>query len=187
MGLSQPATIAVVNVVTQEVLTYRSLKQLLGKNDNLLNRQRQQKQKLSHQRHKAQKKDAPNQYGESELGQYVDRLIAKAIVQVAKEYQAHSIAVPKIRQMREIIQSEVQARAERKIQGYKEGQKKYAQQYRENVHKWSYGRLIDSIHQASAKFGITIEIASQSYQGSFQEQAKNLAIAAYTNRLEAVG
>ncbi|ACK66979.1 conserved hypothetical protein [Rippkaea orientalis PCC 8801] len=187
MGLSQPATIAVVNVVTQEVLTYRSLKQLLGKNYNLLNRQRQQKQKLSHQRHKAQKKDAFNQYGESELGQYVDRLIAKAIVQVAKEYQADSIAVPKIRQMREIIQSEVQARAERKIQGYKEGQKKYAQQYRENVHQWSYGRLIESIHQASAKFGIRVEIASQSYQGSFQEQAQNLAIAAYTNRLEAVG
>ncbi|MDJ0728743.1 MAG: type V CRISPR-associated protein Cas12k [Crocosphaera sp.] len=187
MGLSQPATLAVVNVVTQEVLTYRSLKQLLGKNYNLFNRQRQQKQKLSHQRHKAQKKDAPNQYGDSELGQYVDRLIAKAIVEVAKEYQAHSIAVPKIRQIREITQSEVQARAERKIQGYKKGQKKYAQQYRENIHQWSYSRLIESIHQASAKFSITVEIASQSYQESFREQAKNLAIAAYLTRFEKIG
>ncbi|MEG3440229.1 type V CRISPR-associated protein Cas12k, partial [Pannus brasiliensis CCIBt3594] len=184
MGLARPATVAVVNVVTGEVLTYRSIKQLLGENYNLLARQRQQKQRLSHQRHKAQKKDAPNRYGESELGQYLDRLIAKAIVKLAREYRAHSIAVPKLRQIREIIQSEVQARAERKISGYKEGQKKYARQYRESIHQWSYNRLIESIHQASAPFGIAIETVSQSLQGNPQEQARTNALAAYTERFE---
>lgn len=39
---------------------------------------------------------------------------------------AGSIVLPKLGDMREIIQSEVQARAEKKIPGFKEGQQKYA-------------------------------------------------------------
>ncbi|MEM7717348.1 MAG: hypothetical protein AAF349_28030 [Cyanobacteria bacterium P01_A01_bin.68] len=45
-------------------------------------------------RHKAQKKSAPNNFGESELGQYVDRLLSKEIVAIAKTYSARSIVVP---------------------------------------------------------------------------------------------
>ena len=56
----------------------------------------------SHQRHKSQKRFANNQLGESELGQYLDRLLAKAIVSVAKTYQAASIVVPKLKDMREL-------------------------------------------------------------------------------------
>ncbi|MEC4990128.1 MAG: hypothetical protein SAJ37_15450 [Oscillatoria sp. PMC 1068.18] len=53
-------------------------------------------------------------------------------------------------------------------------------------YQWSYGRLIDSIQQAASQVGITIESAKQFTQGTAQEQAKNLAIAAYTSRLEKV-
>ena len=140
MGLDKPATVAIVDGETGDAIAFRSIKQLLGKDYQLLNRQRQQKQELSHLRHKAQKRSADNQKGESNLGEYVDRLIAKAIVELAKQYQVNAIAVPKIEDMRESIQSEIKAKAEAKIPGYEEGQKKYAKQYRINVHNWSYGR-----------------------------------------------
>jgi IS605 OrfB family transposase len=182
LGLEKPATVAVVDTAKGKVLTYRSVKQLLGENYKLLNRQRQQQQSLSHERHKAQKEDASNQFGESQLGHYVDRLLAKAIVEVAKTYQAGSIVLPKLGDMREIIHSEVQVRAEQKFPGFKDGQQKYAKQYRECVHRWSYGRLIECIQSKAAQSGIAVEVGQQPIRGSPQEQARDLAIAAYYSR-----
>ncbi|MEH2117251.1 type V CRISPR-associated protein Cas12k [Nostoc sp.] len=181
-GLNKPATVAVVDAASNQVLTYRSVKQLLGNNYNLLNRQRQQQQRLSHERHKAQKQNAPNYFGESELGQYIDRLLAGAIVAIAKTYSAGSIVLPKLHDMREIVQSKVQAKAEKKIPGYKEGQQNYAKDYRISVHRWSYGRLIESIKTQAAKSGIYIESGSQPIRGSQQEQARDLALFAYQQR-----
>ncbi|HEY9800458.1 MAG TPA: type V CRISPR-associated protein Cas12k [Leptolyngbyaceae cyanobacterium] len=185
-GLEKPVTVAVVDVVKNEVLTYRSVKQLLGKNYNLLNRQRQQQQRLSHERHKAQKRNAPNSFGESELGQYVDRLLADAIVAIAKTYQAGSIVIPKLGDMREQISSEIQSRAEKRCPGYKEVQQKYAKEYRMSVHRWSYGRLIKSIKSQAAKAGISIEIGTQPIRGSPQEKARDLAVFAYQERQAAL-
>jgi hypothetical protein len=84
--------------------------------------------------------------------------------------------------MREIVQSEIQAKAEAKIPNYEEGQKKYAKQYRINIHQWSYGRLIESIKTQASKLGIAIEFGKQSVRGSPQENAQELAIAAYNSR-----
>ncbi|MEH2412137.1 type V CRISPR-associated protein Cas12k [Nostoc sp.] len=182
LGLEKPATVAVVDAASKKVLTYRSVKQLLGDNYNLLNRQRQQQQRLSHERHKAQKQNAPNSFGESELGQYVDRLLADAIVAITKTYSADSIVLPKLGDMREIIQSEVQAKAEKKIPGYKEGQQNYAKDYRISIHRWSYGRLIESIQIQAGKSGISIESGSQPIRDSQQEQARDLALFAYQER-----
>lgn len=181
-GLEKPATVAVVDVITGKVLAYRSVKQLLGNNYNLLNRYRQQQQRLSHERHKAQKRNAPNDFGESQLGQYVDRLLADAIITIAKKYQAASIVIPKLRDMREQISSEIQSRAENKCPGYKEAQQKYAKEYRMKVHRWSYGRLIESIESQAAKAGIFTEIGTQPIRGSPQEKARDLAIFAYKER-----
>jgi hypothetical protein len=182
-GLEKPATVSVVDVTKGKVLACRSVKQLLGDNYKLLTRQRQQQQSSSHERHKAQKRGAPNEFGESELGQYVDRLLAKAIVAIAKTYQAGSIVLPKLGDMREIVQSEIEARAEQKVPNYKEGQQKYAKQYRVSVHRWSYGRLSQCIHESAAKVGIAIEIGQQPIRGSPEEKARDLAIAAYHTRL----
>ena len=179
MGLEKPATVAIVDGNTGKAIAYRSIKQLLGKNYRLLNRQRQQKQTLSHLRHKAQKRSADNQKGESNLGEYVDRLIAKAIVELAKQYQASAISVPKIEDMREIVQSEIKAKAEAKIPGYEEGQKKYAKQYRINIHNWSYARLIENITTQASKLGIAIAQVKQPVRGSPTEKARDLAIAVY--------
>ncbi|MEH2123321.1 type V CRISPR-associated protein Cas12k [Nostoc sp.] len=185
-GLEKPVTVAVVDVVKNEVLAYRSVKQLLGKNYNLLNRQRQQQQRLSHERHKAQKQNAPNSFGESELGQYIDRLLADAIIAITKTYQADSIVIPKLRDMREQISSEIQSRAEKKCPGYKEAQQKYAKEYRISVHRWSYGRLIESIQSQAAQAGISTEMGTQPIRGSPQEKARDLALFAYQERQAAL-
>jgi transposase len=181
LGLEKPTTVAVVDGTTDKVITYRSIKQLLGDNYKLLNRPRQQKHLLSHQRQIAQTLAAPNQLGESELGQYLDRLLAKEIVAIAQIYKASSIVLPKLGDMREQVQSEIQAKAEQKSD-LTEVQQKYAKQYRVSVHQWSYGRLIANIQTQAAKAGIVIEESKQPIRGSPQEKAKELAIAAYHSR-----
>jgi len=180
-GLEKPATLAVVNGITGQVLTYRSIKQLLGDNYKLLNRQRLQKHSLAHQRQIAQTLAAPDQFGESELGQYVDSLLAKEIIAIAQTYSAGSIVLPNLDNMREQIQSEVQAKAEQESDLI-EVQKQYAKQYRVSVHQWSYGRLISSVQSQAAKAGIVIEESELPIRGSPQEKAKELAIAAYHSR-----
>ncbi len=185
MGLEKPATVAIVDSKTGKAIAFRSIKQLLGKNYRLLNRQRQQKQVLSHLRHKTQKRAADNSRGESNLGEYIDRLIAKPIVELAKKYQASAIAVPKIEDISEIVQSEIKAKAEAKIPGYEEGQKKYAKQYRINIHNWSYGRLIENITTEASKLGIAIEEVKQPVRGSPIEKARNIALALYNKKNQA--
>jgi hypothetical protein len=181
LGLEKPATVAIVDGTTGKVLTYRSIRQLLGDNYKLLNRQRQQKHFLSHQRQIAQTLAASNQFGESELGQYIDGLLAKEIIAIAQTYSAGSIVLPKLGDMREQVQSEVQAKAEQKSDLI-EVQQKYAKQYRVSVHQWSYGRLMANIRSSAAKAGIVIEESKQPIRGSPQEKAKELAIAAYHSR-----
>jgi transposase-like protein len=153
LGLDKLATIAVVDASKNKVLIYRTVKQLLGKNYQLLNRQRQQQQRIAHERHKAQKQNAPNSFGESELGKYVDRLLAASIVAIAKTYSAGSIVLPELRNIREQVSSEIQGKAEKEISGYKQGQQKYAKSHRVSVHRWSYGRLMGNIQSFAAKTG----------------------------------
>ncbi len=78
--------------------------------------------------------------------------------------------------MRSITEAEIQARAEARIPEYKEGQKKYAQDYRVQVHQWSYGRLIDQIKASAAKLGIIVEEGKQPKQGTFTDKALQLAL-----------
>ena len=182
LGLEKPATVAVVDMISGKVLTYRSIKQLLDNNYRLLNRRRQQKKALSHKRKVAQTQAAPNQYGDSELGEYIDRLLAKEIVAIAQKYSAGSIALPKLEGMREQINSEIQAKAEEKCPESIEAQKKYAKQYRRSVNQWSYGRLIENINSQAAQAGIVIEETKQCVKGSPQDKAKEIALAAYKSR-----
>jgi hypothetical protein len=183
LGLKTPATVAIVDGITGKAITYRSVRQLLGKNYKFLNRQQQQKRRLAHQRHKAQKQFANNSQGESELGQYLDRLLAQAIVNLAKTYQVGSIVLPKLGEMRENIQAEIKLKAEQKIPHCEEAQKQYAKQYRVSIHQWSYGRLMKAIRSFASQLGIVIEEGQQTIRGSPQEQAKGIALSAYQSRL----
>jgi hypothetical protein len=115
MTLEEPATVSIVNMITGKAITYRSFRQLLGDEYHLFNRQRKQKQRLSHLRKNAQRKHQIIHATESELGQYIDRLVAKSIVELAMEYQAGSIVLPALTNIREIVESEIKVRAEAKI------------------------------------------------------------------------
>ena len=183
LGLDKLATVAVVDVLQEKVLTYCSIKKLLGKNYHLLSKMRRQQQRDSKKRHKAQKQAGNNQFGTSNLGEHIDRLLAKEIVQIAKRYSVGTIALPQLKNMRDIIHSEVQARAERKIPGCIEAQKQYAQQYRISIHQWSYNRLTENIIQQAAKAGIEIKFSRQIPFGHPQQQAQQLAIIAHGERL----
>lgn len=184
MGLQEPVTIALVDVSQEKVILYRNIKQLLDDNYHLLRKRRNEKQKLSHQNHKAKKRANFQQKGESNLGEYVDRLIAKSILKIAQEYKVSTIIVPRLSQMRSITEAEVQARAEEKIPEYKEGQRKYAKDYRVQVHQWSYGRLINNIKANSAKVGIVVREGKQPKQGTFTDKALQLALSLQQNITE---
>ncbi|WP_052312608.1 type V CRISPR-associated protein Cas12k [Geminocystis herdmanii] len=181
MGLQEPVTIALVDVSTNKVILYRNIKQLLGDDYHLIRRRRNEKQKLNHQNHKARKRANFQQKGESNLGEYLDRLIAKSILQIAEEYQVSTIIVPRLNQIRSITEAEIQARAEERIPEYKEGQRKYAQDYCVQVHQWSYGRLIDNIKAISSKLGIVVEEGKQPKQGKFTDKALQLALSTQKN------
>ena len=64
----------------------------------------------------------------------INRFHRQTPVKLAQTYQAGSIVLPKLGDKPELIQSEIQARAEQKIPGYIEAQGKYAKRYRVNVH-----------------------------------------------------
>lgn len=182
LGFNKPATLAVWDAQTETVLTSVSFKQLLGDQYSLFLRQRRQQQKTAHQRHKAQKQGASNSMGESELGQHVDRLIAKQIVAIAQSYQAASIAVPDLKNIRAILDAEIQAKAEQKCPGVLDAQKRYAKKYRTSIHRWSYARLIEATRTKASKTDIFLEVGKQPLQGSDQEKAIGVAIAAYQAR-----
>jgi len=98
---------------------------------------------------------------------------------LVQKYRAGSIVLPKLGYMRELVQSEVQARAEQKIPGLLEGQQKYAKQYRVQVHQWSYGRLNDAIAAKAAQLGLLIEEGEQPVLGTPQTKAREIATSAY--------
>ncbi|MEH2232586.1 MAG: type V CRISPR-associated protein Cas12k [Nostoc sp.] len=94
------ATVAIIDTNTKKVLVCKTVKQLLGNAFNLLSRRRRQQVHLRKEREKAQKKDSPCNMGESELGEYIDKLLAKRIVETAKSYQASCIVLPTLKDIR---------------------------------------------------------------------------------------
>jgi IS605 OrfB family transposase len=181
IGLANPVTAAVVNASKGNLLTYCTPRTLLGDHYHLLNRHRQHQQQNVLQRHKNQQRGVAYQPSESELGQYVDCLLAKAIIQLAQAYKAGSIVIPNLTHLRELLASEITARAEQKA-SLVEAQDKYAKEYRQTIHRWSYNRLIEAIRSKAQQLGITVESGFQPLQGNPQEQAKDVAIAAYHAR-----
>ena len=203
IGLKEPATAAVINLINGEIIACRDTKQLLNKpiqqkpkkgkkarkliQYELFLRRRQQQNENDTKRQQAQTKFADNRFGESELGQYVDRLLAKAIVETAIQYRVSSIILPDLKNVREISNSEIQVKAEAKAPGCKKAQKRYAKNYRKSIHRWSYARLCEAIASKAIQKGIAIEYARQSSQGASEIQARDLALRAFRNRQQATG
>ncbi|MEH2012494.1 type V CRISPR-associated protein Cas12k [Nostoc sp.] len=181
------ATVVVVDINTKKVLVCNTVNQLLGDAFHLLSRRRRQQVHLSKERKKAQKKDSPCNIGESKLGEYIDKLLANRIVEIAKSYQASCIALPRLKDMREIRTSAIQTKAETKIPGDVNALKLYVKEYNRQIHNWSYNRLQESIKSKAAEFKISIEFGIQPHYGTLEEQAKDLAFYAYQSRINTFG
>ncbi|MGF1459294.1 MAG: type V CRISPR-associated protein Cas12k [Leptolyngbyaceae cyanobacterium] len=166
MGLDKPATVAVVDALTSEVLTYQSTKKLLDDNYRLLRRARTEQNKASHRGHKQRLRGGKNFAQESDISKQVDRLLAKAIVNLAQHYEAGSIVLPNLAYIREIVEAEINARAQSKVPDFVEGQKQYGKAYRTQVHRWGYGRLQEAISSKAGQAGIAIEITQQGSSGN---------------------
>lgn len=178
---------AIVDINTKKVLACNTVKQLLGDAFHLLSRRRRQQVHLSIERKKAQKKDSPCNIGESKLGEYIEKLLAKRIVEIAKSYQAGCIVLPRLKDIREIRTSAIQAKAETKIPGDVNGQKLYVKEYNRQIHNWSYNRLQESIKSKAAELKISIEFGIQLHYGTLEEQARDLAFYAYQCRINTLG
>jgi IS605 OrfB family transposase len=109
-------------------------------------------------------------------------VIAKRIVEVVEEFKAGSLAMPDLTDIRESLQAELEAKAVGKYPGDRAKQKEYEKQYKINLHRWPYGRLIDSIKQRASKIGIPIEEGQQSNEGNLQEKAVQIVWSAYHAR-----
>lgn len=181
VGLDRPATVAVVDMTRHVVLAYRSTRQLLGDDYRLLERYRRERREGDHRRHVQQRRGERPDAGESALGRQVDRLLARAIVDVARQYHAGRIVVPRVGDVREVLEGDMRVRAEVKHPGYKDGQKMYAKQYRMSVHRWGVGRLLDSIRVAARRAGIAVDEGRHVTVGTVEERARAVALNAEHN------
>ena len=185
LDIEQLVSVALVDVVKAEVIAFQSLKQLLGKDYTLIHRLRYERRSNNHKRKVIQQKGGNTQPTESQLATHVERLVAKAIISFAQQHLARSVALPKIKDIREVIQAQIQARAEQRIPDSKELQRQYAKQYRMNAHRWSYGRVLDAIRNRAGKEGLIVEEGIHSHYDTAVEQAKNVTLSAYALRSSA--
>jgi IS605 OrfB family transposase len=136
-----------------------------------------QHQRNCKQRIQEQKQDRYRETNsDSSLGLYVDRLIASRIVSLALQRKAGTIAIPQLKGVRENVESDIRAKAERLFPNEKELQKKYAKDYRDSFHRWSYARISECIRECAKKEGIAVVLRKQPSQGNLEEKAKAIAL-----------
>lgn len=201
LNQEQPVGVVVMDMSTQKVIEYQSTRQLLSnrtikakRGNRSLMQLRLEQYRLVNRRHRQQQKNAvhraqeqrQNRYAQSKsqsnLGEYIDRLIASRIVKLALKWKASSIVIPTLGDIRESTEASIKARAERKYPNEHERQQRYAKQYRSSVHHWSYSRLAQCIESCASRVGIAVEQGHQSAQGTLQEQAEQVALYAYHTR-----
>ena len=187
--------VGVIDLQTQQVLEYYSVRKLLinrkvtkakrGRSViqlklekyRLVNRLRMWKKKNTTQRTQQQKQGLCIQSStESNLGQYLERLVADRIVEVALKHHAGSIITPQMGDIRESIESAVQARAKQLFENHREAQQAYAKQFRMDFHRWSYGRLTDCIHNRARQEGVLIQTGRQPSEGALINKTLEIAL-----------
>jgi hypothetical protein len=182
LGSSGLVTATIADATSSKFLDCRGLKALLGNNYRLVHRRQFQRQLNSRRRTEAQKRGASSQFGESNLGDTIDQLTAKSVIDFAKEHHSGCIVLPDMKDYRARQQSGIAALAERECSGWKGVEKQFAKAQNMKIHSWSYGRLIRYIHNQAQKEGISVKIGQQPIYGSSQEQAGKMAIDAYQDK-----
>ena len=178
----RPIYLAVVDVTTGKTITCRSTRQLLGDKYPKLSEYRLKQQQHSNLRRKQNQQGQFKQHTESTQGEYLNRLLAKAVIQVAQEFKAASIALPPLNNNIEKIQSKIEADAEEELPEDVGTQKKRTRKTSVVIHKWSYHSLLEYIRSNAAKLDIAVETASLPSPGTPSQQAVEIAISAYNSR-----
>lgn len=174
-GLEKPLAVAIVDLTKEQTITARSAKQLLGANHDQLSAYRHEQRHNSSQRRKNQRQRKSAEISEHRRGMHIDRVMAKAIVNLAQEYKVGLIVLADCKGIRDRIQSGIEAQAEHKYPKDIERQQAYLKQYRVNVHKWDFRRLSQCIRDKAGKEGIPVEVAKQPYQGDLPAKAAQVA------------
>ncbi|MBD2028176.1 hypothetical protein H6F80_27845 [Leptolyngbya sp. FACHB-711] len=158
----------------------RSILQLRLEHWRLVNKLHLRRQRNLLQRQKEQKQEQYREgNNESNLGSHVERLLANRLVRLAVKWNAGSIAVPDLKYIREIIESDIQARGKLKFPQQKELQEQYAKQLRASFHRWSYHRLVEFIRERASSAGIQVVAGKQTNQGSPMQKAVEVATSAH--------
>lgn len=198
--------IAVVNTQTQEILEFQKVKDLLtehrsdvlkerlkkhqgmlkgGRNleqlqlqqHGLVKRWRNHRKKNLTQRQKEQKRGLYKRSNqESNLAQYLNRLLAKRIVQLCQMHQVGTIVLPELGNIRENFECEIQAKARQKFPDDNvQLQKQYAKEVRMRVHRWNYKNLLHAIRQYATHTRIPVITWQQPKEGSLRDMAAVMA------------
>jgi hypothetical protein len=178
----RPIYLAVVDVTTGKTITCRSTRQLLGDKYPKLSEYRLKQHQNSILRWKQNQQGQFHQPTESTQGEYLNQLLAKAVIQVAQEFKAASIALPPIKNNIEKIQSKIEADAEDEFPEDVGTQKKLTRKTSVVIHKWSYHSLSEYIRNNAAKLDIAVETVSFPSPGTPSQQAAEIAIIAYNSR-----
>jgi IS605 OrfB family transposase len=200
IGLSRqmPLTACVVDIRTGNVLESQTAKRLLSiqtfkvkqKNRSahqikrahwrLVNKLHLRRQQNTLQRQYEQTQDAYREGDdESNLGAYTERLIANRVVKLAMKWNAGSIVVPDLKNIREVIESNIQASAQKRFPHMDELQKQYCKDLRASYHRWSYARLVQYIRDRAALFGISVITGQQPKRMSMQDSASHVAMSGH--------
>ncbi len=179
---AKPIYLAVVDVATGKTIACRSTRQLLGDKYPQLSEYRLKQQHNSNYRRKQNQRGQFHQPTESTQGEHLDRLLAKAVIQVAQEFKAASIALPPVNNSIEKIQSELEADAEEESPEDIGTQQKRTRKKSVVIHKWSYNRLSKYIRSNAAKIDIAVEMGALPSPGTPPLQATAIAMSPYNFR-----
>ncbi|MCY7276810.1 MAG: type V CRISPR-associated protein Cas12k, partial [Phormidesmis sp. CAN_BIN44] len=193
-----PLTACVIDLQTGSILECQNTKQLLTVRNIKVKRGKQSILQLKladwrlvnklHVRRQRNLLKQPKQYqqgqyqetdSESNLGLYVERLLASRLTLLAIKWNASSIAVPDLKHIRERLESDIQARARRKHPMEKELQDKYAKRFRTSIHRWSYSRLVKCIRDRAAKEGTQVITGEQPIQADPKQRARRVGMSAH--------
>lgn len=169
---------AVVDLKKGKAIVYRTAQQLLGKDYSQISNYRHRQRTNRSKRRKLQMQRKNASITEAGQGVHLDRVLAKAVVELAQEYNSGVIVLPKTSGLREIIQSGIEAMAEQKYPKDKSRQRQFLKEYRINVHNWDYLRLRRSIEERAGKVGIPMRVGCQSSQGDLPQKAQQVALSA---------
>ncbi|PSB22940.1 hypothetical protein C7B76_02030 [filamentous cyanobacterium CCP2] len=198
--------VAIVNTQTQEILEFQKIKDLLTEHRSdvleerlkkhqgmlkggrsleqlqlqqyrLVKRWRKHRKKNLTQRQEEQKRGLYKRSNqESNLAQYLNRLLAKRIVQLCQTYQVGMIVLPELGNIGENFECEIQAKARQKFPGDNvQLQKQYLKELRMRMHRWNYKNLLHAIRQYATPARIPVTTRWQPKEGALRDKAAVMA------------